>query len=302
MGSHAQKPSPEQRCPVRIITGNAVSQFQNPVFTIPARQVVQEILHRMIDRHMVGIQITDDIPVPHFHSFTHGVHRNTRQYPLVYRAKIEVETMPFAIFHLRGQRIVSEFITTLHKFIHLHGEKLFGRQTALLSESFGGPVYTFHRFANQQLVRREPVMRLRPPHGIFFGNTRPEAMLRQTHQQRLYIVSLPISVQFLKRSVECSGEKHRQRFIVLISGRHSLQRRIGFPRSPDESRFGGKADGLFHINGHRFRIEIKFGIVRQPTILFEQRFFQFNIKRQLRLIIFHGRLISMRMKKLYLLA
>ena len=71
------------------------------------------------------------------------------QNPLVHRTKIEIKTIPFAIFHFRGQRIVSKFITALHKFVHLHGEKLFGRQTALLAESLGGTVDTFHSFANQ---------------------------------------------------------------------------------------------------------------------------------------------------------
>ena len=88
-------------------------------------------------------------PFPHFHPFIHRIHRDTRQHPLVHRTKIEIKTIPFAIFHFRGQRIVSKFITALHKFVHLHGEKLFGRQTALLAESLGGTVDTFHSFANQ---------------------------------------------------------------------------------------------------------------------------------------------------------
>ena len=134
---------------MRIITGNTVGQFQNPVFTIPVRQMIQKILHRLINRHMVGIQIADYVPIPHFHPFIHRIHRDTRQHPLVHRTKIEIKTIPFAIFHFRGQRIVSKFITALHKFVHLHGEKLFGRQTALLAESLGGTVDTFHSFANQ---------------------------------------------------------------------------------------------------------------------------------------------------------
>ena len=287
---------------MRIITGDTIRQFQNPVFTVPTGQVIQEILHRLKNRHMIGIQIADYVPVPHFQPFIHGVHRNTCQYPLVYRTKIEIETIPFAVFHFRSQRIVSEFIATLHKFVHLHGEKLFGRQTALLSEPFGGTVHAFHSLANQQVVRREPVVRLCPPHGIFFGDARPETMPCQTHQQRLHILFSPIPVQFIECPVECGGEKYRQRFIILISGRHPLQRRVGFPRPFDKSRFGRKTGRLLHVNGHRFRIEIKFGIIRQPTILFERRFFQFNIKRQLRLIIFHSRLIGMRMKKLRLFA
>ena len=149
MGNHIQKPPTEQRRPMRIITGNTVGQFQNPVFTIPVRQMIQKILHRLINRHMIGIQIADYVPIPHFHPFIHGIHRDTRQHPLVYRTKIEIKTIPFAIFHFRGQRIVSKFITALHKFVHLHGEELFGRQTALLTESLGGTVDTFHSFANQ---------------------------------------------------------------------------------------------------------------------------------------------------------
>ena len=166
---------------MRIITGNTVGQFQNPVFTIPVRQMIQKILHRLINRHMIRIQIADYVPIPHFHPFIHGIHRDTRQHPLVHRTKIEIKTIPFAIFHFRGQRIVSKFITALHKFVHLHGEKLFGCQTALLAESLGGTVDTFHSFTNQQLVRREPVVRLCPTHRIFFGDTCPKAMLRQTH-------------------------------------------------------------------------------------------------------------------------
>ena len=111
--------------------------------------MIQKILHRLINRHMVGIQIADYVPIPHFHPFIHRIHRDTRQHPLVHRTKIEIKTIPFAIFHFRGQRIVSKFITALHKFVHLHGEKLFGRQTALLAESLGGTVDTFHSFANQ---------------------------------------------------------------------------------------------------------------------------------------------------------
>lgn len=149
MGNHIQKPPTEQRRPMWIITGNTVGQFQNPVFTIPVRQMIQKILHRLINRHMIRIQIADYVPIPHFHPFIHRIHRDTRQHPLVYRTKIEIKTIPFAIFHFRGQRIVSKFITALHKFVHLHGEKLFGRQTALLAESLGGTVDTFHSFANQ---------------------------------------------------------------------------------------------------------------------------------------------------------
>ena len=69
----------------------------------PVRQMIQKILHRLINRHMVGIQIADYVPIPHFHPFIHGIHRDTRQHPLVYRTKIEIKTIPFAIFHFRGQ-------------------------------------------------------------------------------------------------------------------------------------------------------------------------------------------------------
>ena len=135
-----------------IITGNTVGQFQNPVFTIPVRQMIQKILHRLINRHMVGIQIADYVPIPHFHPFIHRIHRDTRQHPLVYRTKIEIKTIPFAIFHFRGQRIVSKFITALHKFVHLQAKALLFSQAVAFGHSLTFFVYVSYHLAYQHRI------------------------------------------------------------------------------------------------------------------------------------------------------
>ena len=206
-----------------IVAGNPPGQVTDIILTVPTGKLIKKLLNRLINRYTVRIQITHHILVPQFNPLILRVHGNARHQPLVYRTKIEIETVPLPAFHLRSQLVETKLITPSHKLIHLHHEQLLRQQAALTRKSLAGAIHILHRPANLEIIFRQAIMGTRPPHRILFGNTGTKTMPGQTNQQRMYVISRKILILLIQRTRKRSLKKHRKRMMALISRRKPLQ-------------------------------------------------------------------------------
>ena len=122
------------------------------VFSIPMWQVKQKLLQRIIDRHTVGVQVTVYVPVPYSDSFGLRIQHNAVLCPFVDGMEIEPERETLPVFHLPDLRIVTELITTVHKFIHLQAKALLFGQTVAFRHSLTFLIYVSYHFTYQHWI------------------------------------------------------------------------------------------------------------------------------------------------------
>ena len=100
-----------------VVAGNPGCYFANPVVPVPTYiQSEEKIFDRIENRNPVGVQITDHIPVPKAESFQPCVHGDTVSNTATQGTEVETKRIPFPIFRYCRHRIVTEFVSALHKF------------------------------------------------------------------------------------------------------------------------------------------------------------------------------------------
>ena len=85
---------------MRMIARNSLGKIADMILTIPMRKVIKKFLDRLINRHMIRIQVTYHVFIPQLKPFIMCIHCNTCHQPFIHRMKIKIKAVPFTTFHL----------------------------------------------------------------------------------------------------------------------------------------------------------------------------------------------------------
>ena len=203
MCHHTEKPAVEQLPPILIVTWHQVGKRADAVFPVPMPGTVQIFLHRIVQRHAVGSEVTVHVPVPYPQPFQQGVHCHAVARPLVHYVEIEMDRITLAIFQVTHQLVVPEFVAPFHELVQLQGGQLFGSQQLPLSEALAFLIQIVQRDAHRLLVRLAVIVYHHLPHHFFFGNTGFETLFTDADKQRVKVVPVALPVlRLVQRPVQ----------------------------------------------------------------------------------------------------
>ena len=113
----------EQVRPVLIVGPDSSSKGFHPILPVPLGQMLQEIIHRIVERDIVGVDITHDVLIPALDALRQGVDGDG--VTCLGGQVLECETMsrPDAVFGHATHHVLTEFIIAVQEDVDLHHQQ-----------------------------------------------------------------------------------------------------------------------------------------------------------------------------------